>query len=396
VSASAAPEAPPTPTSSSSPLATLLVMQFAFGVAFSTFLMLPKILATRFGAGPGGIGLVNAMFSLAGIAAVPFVGARVDRPGRARLMAGGSLLMAAGTLGFVAVDHVGLLAVALRAAQGAAYTVVFVAGAALAADLSPPARMGRTMGLFGSANLITNAIAPAIAEPLLDHVGASAVYALATATSLIAFALALRIVEPPRLATEDSDESAPLWAVLRRGRALRIVSVMGLTGVALGTVLSFHQPMALALGVQRLRDFFIAYTAAVLFVRFGLGNLVDRTGPQRATVGALGLYTLVVFSMRFLGAVGLAPLGLAFGVAHGFFFPAALALSVADLPPAERGRMLALANGAMIGGMALVMPLGVLAARAGYPAVFTLAAAGTLGAAAFLARWPIAGPRALP
>jgi MFS family permease len=382
-----------------SPLATLLVMQLAFGVAFSTFLMLPKILATRLGAGPGGIGLVNAMFSLAGIAAVPFVGARVDRPGRARLMAGGSLLMAAGTLGFVAVDHVGLLAIVLRAAQGTAYTIVFVSGAALAADLSPPARMGRTMGLFGSANLVTNALAPAIAEPLLDHVGASAVYALAAATSLIAFALALRIVEPPRLVPDESNESAPLSAVLRRGRAQRIVAVMGLTGVALGAVFSFNQPMALALGVHRMRDFFIAYTAAVLFVRFGLGNLVDRVGPQRATVGALGLYTLVTFSMRFLGTsvlFGLAPLGLAFGVAHGFFFPAALALSVADLPPAERGRMLALANGAMIGGMALVMPLGVLAARQGYPAVFTLAAAGTLGAAAFLARWPIAGPRALP
>ncbi|MDB4979401.1 MAG: rane protein major facilitator superfamily [Myxococcales bacterium] len=384
------------PPSAPSPLATLLVMQFAFGVAFSTFLMLPKILATRLGAGPGGIGVVNAMFSLAGVAAVPFIGARVDRPGRPRLMARGSLLMAVGTLGFVAVDHVGLLAVVLRAAQGVAYTVVFVAGAAFAADLSPPARMGRTMGLFGSANLVTNAIAPAIAEPLLDHVGAGAVYALAAATSLISFALARRLVEPVRL---PSGEGATLSAVLRRGRALRIVAVLGLTGIALGTVFSFNQPMALALGVNRLRDFFIAYTVAVLFVRFGLGNLVDRVGPQRATVGALVLYSFVVFSMRFLGSsvfFGLAPLGLAFGVAHGFFFPASMSLSVADLPPAERGRMLALANGAFIGGMALVMPLGVLAARAGYPVVFTLAAAGTLGAAALLARWPIAGPRALP
>jgi MFS family permease len=375
-------------------------MQFAFGIAFSTFLMPPKILATKLGAGPSGIGAVNAMFALAGVAAVPFVGARVDRPGRPRLMARGSLVMAAATLGFVAVDHVGLLAMALRAAQGFAYTVVFVTGAALAADLSPPARMGRTLGLFGSANLVTNAIAPAIAEPLFDHLGAGAVYALAAATSLVSFALARRLVEPARAPADgqgqDDAGEASLAAVLRRGRALRIVAVIGLTGVALGAVFSFNQPMALALGVRRLRDFFIAYTAAVLFVRFALGNVVDRVGPQRATVAALGLYTVVVFSMRFLGVVGLAPLGLAFGVAHGFLFPAAMSLSVAELPPAERGRMLALANGAFIGGTALVMPLGLLAARAGYGAVFTLAAACTLGAAALLARWPIAGPRALP
>jgi MFS family permease len=391
------PASPNAAAATPSPFATLLAIQFAFGVAFSTFLMLPKILATQLGAGPSGIGVVNAMFALAGVAAVPFVGARVDRPGRPRLMARGSLLMATATLGFVAVDHVGLLAVALRAAQGVAYAVVFVSGAALAADLSPPDRMGRTMGLFGSANLITNALAPAIAEPLFDHVGAGAVYALAATTSLVAFALARRLVEPT-LAHGDG-RKAPLAVVLRRGRALRIIAVIGLTGVALGAMFSFNQPMALALGVRRLRDFFIAYTAAVLLVRFALGNVVDRVGPQRATVGALALYSLVVFSMRFLGTsalFGLAPLGLAFGVAHGFFFPAAMSLSVAGLPPAERGRMLALANGAFIGGTALVLPLGVLAAHAGYPAVFALCAACTLGAAALLARWPIAGPRALP
>jgi MFS family permease len=388
---SSPPTAPPAPPSS---FETLLGMQFTFGLAFSTFLMLPKVLALHLHAGPAAIGVVAAAFSVAGIVAVALVGPRVDQPGRPRLMARGALLMVVGALGYLAVDHVGGLAIALRAVQGFAYTVVFVAGAALAADLSPPGRMGRTMGLFGSSNLVTNAIAPAIVEPLLDRFGPAAVYLFAAAAALVSFFLARRLVEPAP--AHGGHAVNPLGAVLRRGRAVRMMTVIALAGVALGTVFNFNQPMALALGLQKLRVFFIAYTAAVLAVRFGLGNLVDRVGPESATLGALALYTLVVFAMRFLGALGLAPLGFAFGVAHGFFFPAAMALSIAELPGAERGRMLALANGAFVGGTALVMPLGALAGRVGYPAVFALGAACTLAAAVLLARRPVTGPGAVP
>jgi MFS family permease len=362
----------------------LLTLQFVFGVSFSTYFMLPKLLAVNLGAGPRGIGVVAVAFSAGGV---------VDRPGRPRLLARGSLLMALASAAFVAVDHVGALAVGLRFLQGFAYGGVFSTGASLAADLSPPESMGRTMGLFGSSNLVTNAIAPPLAEWLLDHWGMSALHGLALVAALASFALARRLVEPVR---PPHGGEAALGAVLRRGRARRMVAVIFLTGVGLGTVLQFYQPLALSVGIRQVGSFFVAYTVAVLFVRFGLGNVVDRVGPQRATVAALVVYSAVVFIMRWLGVLGLVPAGVAFGVAHGFFFPAAMSLSVADLPAAERGRMLALANGAFIGGTALVMPLGDLAARAGYPTVFALGAACTVAAAGLISRWPVAGPGAVP
>jgi MFS family permease len=377
-------------------LGLLLALQFAFGVAFSIFLLLPKILATTLHAGPEGIGLVGSMFAFAGVAAVPFVGARVDRAGRPRLMAGGTLLMLGASLAFLAVDRVGPLALALRAAHGFAYTVVFAVGAALAADLSPPDRMARTMGLYGSANLITNAVAPAFGEPLLDAFGPRAVYLAAAAMSLVAYLLARRIVELPAAGVGPT---GGLSVVLRRGRAVRSVLAVTAAGVGVGVMFNFSQPLALALGAHEVRSFFIAYTLAVLLVRFGLAGVTDRVGPQRAHVGALVLYSVVVFSMRFLaasGPLGLPTFGFAFGVAHGFLFPAAMALSVADLPASERGRMLTLVNGAFVGGTALVMPLGVVAAHAGYVTVFTLAAGVTAAAAVMLARWPVGGPGAVP
>jgi MFS family permease len=375
-------------------LLLLLALQFSFGIAFSIFLLLPKIFATSLHTGPGGIGLVQAMFSLAGFVAVPFVGARVDRPGRARLIAAGTLLMVVTSLGYLAVDHVGPLALVLRAAHGVAYTIVFVTGAALAADLAPPARMARTMALYGSANLVTNAVAPLFAEPMIDHLGYRSVYVAAAVVSLVAGALALRLVEQPRPVHAHAD--AALGAVLRRGRARRITLAIGLAGIALGAMFTFSQPMALALGIHEVRGFFVAYTIAVIGVRLLLRDLIDRVGPQRACVGALALYAVVVFAMRFLPTLGLPTMGAAFGVAHGFLFPAAMALGIVDLPAAERGRMLTLTNAGFICGGAFVLPLGAVAARAGYPTVFALASACALAAAALLWRRPIAGPRAVP
>jgi MFS family permease len=401
-----APEvpAPTTPGEASAPVAApdagrqlvlLLSLQFSFGLAFSTFVLLPKILAASLHAGPAAIGRVMAMFAYAGLAAALLAGRRAARRGRRRLIIEGTLLMIASALGYLAVDRIGPLAMALRAAHGAAYAMVFVTGSAIAADLAPPGRMARTMALYGTSNLVTNALAPLLVEPLVDRFGPPAAYVTAALASLVAGALATRLVEgEPGGPTPAAGGS--LRAVLRRGRAQRLTLAIGLAGVALSAMFSFSQLMALSLGIRQVSGFFVAYTAAVIFVRLALGGLIDRVGPQRASVGALVLYTLVVFSMRFLDVLGLSALGAAFGVAHGFLFPSVMALAVTDLPAAERGRMLTLANAGFIGGGAFVGPLGAFAAWAGYPALYALCAVGALAAAVLLWRWPIAGPRAVP
>ena len=334
-----APAATPGPVeASASPdagrqLALLLTLQFSFGIAFSTFVLLPKILAASLHAGPAAIGRVMAMFAYAGLAAALLTGERAERHGRPRLIIEGTALMIVSALGYLAVDRIGPLAMVLRAAHGAV-------------------------------------------------------------ASLVAGVLATRLVDGGPAGPASGGGS--ILAVLRRGRAQRLTLAIGLAGVALSAMFSFSQLMALSLGIRHVSGFFVAYTAAVIVVRVALGGLIDRVGPQRASVGALVLYTVVVFSMRYLDVLGLSALGAAFGVAHGFLFPSVMALSVVDLPAAERGRMLRLANAGFIGGGAFVGPLGTLAARAGYPALYTLCAAGALAAAALLWRWPISGPRAVP
>jgi len=134
------------------------------------------------------------------------------------------------------------------------------------------------------------------------------------------------------------------------------------------------------------RGFFIAYTAAALFSRLGIGNLADRAGRLRVSIASLALYACVVLAMQLLRPGWLAPIGAVFGLAHGLFFPAFSALTLERLQNGERGKLTALSNGAFNAGIAISGALfGVIAEHQGYPQVFLVAGLATLGGVAMLA-----------
>jgi hypothetical protein len=167
-----------------------------------------------------------------------------------------------------------------------------------------------------------------------------------------------------------------------------------IAGIAYGAMFTFHQPMALKLGITSVRGFFIWYTLGALGVRLGLGGMIDRVGPLRMSIAALLGYTIVVVGMRNLDAGTLSLYGGLFGVAHGVFFPAHMALIVSTANPTECGRILTFANGGFIAGTSAVLPLGLVAERIGYPGVYTAAGLATLIAVGILIRWPPGGGRA--
>jgi MFS family permease len=136
----------------------------------------------------------------------------------------------------------------------------------------------------------------------------------------------------------------------------------------------FYQPFALTLGIQHVRSFFVAYTAAALFARIGTGNLCDRVGRYRVSVASLTLYASVVSGMQVLRPGWLEVYGALFGLAHGLFFPAYSALTIERVPLRERAKLMALSNGAFSCGFALSgLVLGPIAEHGGYRQVFLVA-----------------------
>jgi MFS family permease len=349
----------------------LVAMQLCYGMSWSTFLLLPKFLTLRLSASPSEVGMVSAIPSMTAALLMPLLAAHIDRVGRRQLIVVGTALATVYALGFLAVTHVGPLLFALQFVQGIAFAVQFNGASALVADLAPRERMAQALGIFGSANVVTNAIAPAIAEPLATSAGWAFAFAMSAAAGGASLALALalpRAASPAGQATWSEAAAAP-------NRQLRYAFAMACCGVAMGCTFTFYQPFAISLGMTDVGSFFVGFAAVVVFVRLALGGVIDRVGRGRIAFASMVGYAVTVASMTQLSPGTLPFFGASIGVAHGLVFPSLLALAVEHGNPRQRGRIVTHINGGFQIGMTLsVFGLGWLVEWAGFPAGFAAAA----------------------
>ena len=267
--------------------------------------------------------------------------------------------------------------------QGLAWALTFTAGMIMTTTLAPAPRLAQAIGYYGSANLAMNAVAPGVAETIAERAGWKPVFVLASVTGLLAFWIARRL---PDMRADRGVPTIGMWKLLLRARSLWMVIIVAVWGAAFGAMFTFIQPFALELGITQVRGFFIAYTAAALFSRLGIGNLADRVGRLRVSIASLALYACIVLATQHLHPGWLAPIGAVFGLAHGLFFPAFSALTLERLQNGERGKLTALSNGAFSAGIAISGAVfGVIAEHHGYPRVFLVAGLATLGGVAMLA-----------
>jgi predicted MFS family arabinose efflux permease len=300
----------------------------------------------------------------------------VDRFGRLRFLRAGILLFAVSAVGFVWVDSLGPLVYVLRFVQGIAWALAFAGAGAVVIDHAPPERLGQAIGLFGVSMLSMNAVAPPVVEIIAAASGWGDVFLLAAAAAGVSLLLSMllhEVHEPP-----DAGEATGVLDVVRRPRTLWFMAIIALSGCAFGAMFTFSQPFALELGMTQISGFFVAYTLAAISVRIALGPLAERVGRPRVSVLASVLYAGSVLAMAALEPGALVWIGAAFGLAHGFFYPAFNALAIEAAAPHERGKFMSIFNAAFNGGWAVGnLALGLVAARAGFPSVFIWAAAAT-------------------
>ena len=352
--------------------ALVLLTQVTFGVAFSSFLLLPKYVVTELQGSPSEVGYVSALAVVAAVLSSPLCGKLLDRGGRRPLMLAGCLLSGAAALAFLGVTHIGPYLYAVRALQGISYTLYFVAAGTLVADLAPAARLGQALGWFGSAALMMNAVATLLAERVAHDFGWHVVFAGAAASGFIGAAVTLFVREPRH-------QAKPVQLVQARhdvaGARLAVLLAAGAGGAAFGAMSTFTQPLALSLGDANISPLFAGYTAMALAVRLLFGNLADRFGRARVSGAALALYSLVVAATAGLGHGWLGPVGMGFGLAHGMFYPSLNALALEGVRREERGTVGAHFNAAFNGGVLIVtFCFGHVAQAYGYRVVFLLVA----------------------
>ena len=353
--------------------------------------VLPRYVKGPIEAGDVSVGIVVGCFAFAAVVARPLAGRLADERGRRQVMLIGMGISAvAGTLYAVPLGVPGL--VVARLILGVGDALLFTAAATWIVDLAPPERRGQAIGLFGLAIWGGLAAGPVFGELLLRLGSYEAVWAFAAVMPLAGALVARRISEArPAPGAAAGSDRGPLVPrpVIPPGVAL------ALANVGFGTMAGFVVLHLDDAGVGGGATVFTAFAAAVVLARLLAGRLPDLLGPRTTAIAAgaaetAGLALLALapsFPVALAGAIVM-------GCGFSLLFPSLALIAVSRVSGERRGAALGAFTAFFDAGVGLGAPIaGAVAALAGYPAAFWLAAgaalAGTVVAAGMDERGPL-------
>jgi MFS family permease len=362
------------------PFARATFTNFVFMSSLSCFILLP-LYVQSLGGTEAQIGLVQGVYSAAGILCQPLIGHWLDRIGRRFFMTLGVSLLIVSSAAFL-VTHSLVLLAALRAVQGLGFSAFFVANYMHVIDLVPVERRGWALGIYGVSGFLGTALAPVAGEIIVRRLGFPALFVLSVQLGLVAAWLVIRMrgILPPRMGEAPGLESlrAGLAEVLRLHMALAFFF-----GLGTGAMFTFLPTFGEALGVHSVSLFYTAYAIAAVGVRVAGGNLIDTRGRRAMIVPSMfvltastGLLTVLALLVRPQTTMPVVPFlfltGLLAGAAHGFLYPALAALLMDVTPEARRGGVVGIFSAVFLVGNALgSMVFGYIAHGLGYFVMWT-------------------------
>jgi len=332
----------------------------------------------------GQIGLIVGFFAVSSMVIKPLAGWGADRRGRKPILLMGATLFLVSPLLYPWSRTVGAL-LGLRLLHGAGMGFYPAAGAAMVADLSPPARRGEAMGLWGAAGSVALALGPVSAIWIVDRWGFDALFHFAAVVALSA--LLLTVANRETLVARGASPFA--WgSLLSRAVALPGVVVFCLM-TTYGALIAFLAIYAQSRGANP-GIFFLVMAAVVALARGVAGSVSDRVG--RAPVAAAGLVVAASALVVLASGGGLAALAAAgglYGLGLGATQPATMAWSADLVSPDERGKALGTFYSAFELGIATgAIGFGAVLGRSTFPIMFLSAAAvAVTGAAVAVTRW---------
>jgi len=329
------------------------------------------------GAGPTSLGLVIGVFPLAALTGRLGAGRSTDRRGRVVTMRVGLITAAVSGVLFalpvlgptVPVAGIGVA----RVLHGLANALVYTAVSAYVLDRTLPARRPQALSLLGAGIWGGYALGPLLGAAL----GLAQVGLVVLAGSLVGLALTVGLPDT----RASGDPPTGLRALLPRGVALPGLA-LGLGNLGYAAIIGFlvvRVDDGGGRGAVALTCFSIAVLAGrlvVVPVAARLGML--RSLPYGLVSMAAGL--LVIAATDDALAAGIA--AAVIGIGYCLPYPALASLVAGRVPASQRGAAL----GALVAfydvfvGLGSVV-FGLVAARAGTPSVFVLAAVGVLASA---------------
>jgi MFS family permease len=347
---------------------------------FSSFYFLMPVLPLYVSGPLGGdqrtIGLVSSLFTVTAVTFRPFGGYLLDRYGRRGLHLAALTAFAVVVAGYAAAGTLAAL-LAVRLAHGLPWGAGNTAANTTAADLVPVSRRGEGIGLFGMAQTLAMAVAPAAAIAILGDGRFKTLFLCAAALAGAALAFAVPVRHP-----QLANPSAKLkLSTLVEWRVGWIAGALLFLTAGYGSVTTFVVVYAKELGVIGSGLFFTLLAIGLIAARLVAGRMFDRYGPGRVIGTGLALMASC-YVLLFVGKAAFFAAAVMLGLGFGTAVPSFQAMAPAMVPAARRGAAFATVLASFDVGIGLgAYLLGHVAKALGYGPMYLVAGSLLLGTA---------------
>jgi MFS family permease len=349
--------------------------------SFGTFFLFPLFI-TAHGGDQVDIGIIMGAFALSSVLCRPWISDMIDRIGRKKSYAVGSMIMTLMPLAYLffrgALDSFYLPLIMVRVVHGIGFAICITAVFTYIADIIPNERLNGGLGMFGISGLMGTALGPVLAEIVIHEAGFDLLFIVAAAMSgvglIIQYPLKdtyVRVVKP----VESS-----FFLVLQKRRVSMIAAIALLFGFGLAAANGFVAPFASERRISFISLYYIAYSSAAILTRLLGGSFIDRQGEDKIIPYALALTGGGLLMLVFMKQSGMLFVsGFMTGCGHGLLYPALIAHAIRGEPQNVRGKITGAFTGSIDAGAFVgSVILGYVGELVGFPALFLAAGAAVL------------------
>lgn len=330
----------------------LFVCLFAAGYALYALNSAIPLYVDSIGKSTSTSGVFNACFTFSACIARICGGHLADRIGRRKIITAGGLILAVGSLGYIAVTEIPLLMV-FRGVQGVGYAAMSVGVSTALIDILPPDRLGEGIGISTLASTLAGSVAPSVAVAIVTDIGFEAVFLSTAVVCLVGMGSAAVVCnyesKEPYISQRQKAQDAVLiqsqqgilkrilWGILER---TAIVPALVYTCFAIGFSAThvFMTLYAVQTGISMPGAYFVASSVCAVFARIIGGRFADGKNvlPVVIAGGVIGGVSYLLASLTHALTVYIL-CGAMFGAGQGLISPVMNRLAVMNASPQRRG-----------------------------------------------------------
>jgi MFS family permease len=344
--------------------------------SYGTFFLFPLFVSAH-GGDQVDIGIIMGAFGLSSVLCRPWISEMIDRMGRKKSYAAGSVIMTLAPLSYLffrgPLDGFYLPLILARVIHGIGFAICITAAFTYIADIIPHERLNGGLGMFGISGLAGTALGPFIAELVINSAGFGVLFIVAAALAAAGLIVQYPLEETYIHAARPAESS--FFLVLQKRRVFLVVLAALLFGFGLAAINGFVSPYASEKRIALISLYYVAYSSAAILVRVFGGSLINRHSEDRIIPPSLALVGGGLLLLVFLKGRGLLFLsGLMTGCGHGLLYPALNAHAIKGEPQDVRGKITGAYTGSIDAGtFAGSVLLGYIGETAGFQALFLVA-----------------------